>query len=113
MLGCRLERMTRISLIMRSFFGCLSRSICLMATARFVPTWYAVYTPPDALQMNSSQLVRYQTREFGGVYPCPILTKLRYNRVGSASVQISRKRLTMSTSLTLSFFSLRLGVATP
>lgn len=48
--------MTRISLIMRSFFGCLSRSICLMATERFVPTWYAVYTPPDALQYTKVSL---------------------------------------------------------
>lgn len=48
-------------------------------------------------------------------HPCPILTKLRYNRVGSASVQICCKRFTISISFSLSFsfFSLRRGVATP
>jgi hypothetical protein len=46
-------------------------------------------------------------------HPCPILTRLRYNRVGSASVQICCKRLTISASFALSsfFFSRRRGVA--
>jgi serine/threonine protein kinase len=34
-----------ISLMMRSCFGCCSRFICLIATDKLVPTWYAVYTP--------------------------------------------------------------------
>jgi hypothetical protein len=44
-------------------------------------------------------------------YPCPIFTRLRYSRVGSASVQIACRRLTMSASFALSFFSRRRGVA--
>ena len=46
-------------------------------------------------------------------YPCPILTRLRYNCVGSASVQICCRRLTISTSFALSSFpfSCRRGVA--
>jgi hypothetical protein len=46
-------------------------------------------------------------------YPCPILTRLRYSRVGSASVQICCRRLTISASFALSsfFFSRRRGVA--
>lgn len=46
-------------------------------------------------------------------HPCPILTRLRYSRVGSASVQICCSRFTISNSLSLPFFSLRRGVATP
>jgi hypothetical protein len=34
---------------MRSFFSCLLRSICLMATELLVPTRYAVKVPPHAL----------------------------------------------------------------
>ena len=46
-------------------------------------------------------------------YPCPTFTRLRYNHVGSASVQICCKRLTMSASFALSSFFLlrRRGVA--
>lgn len=48
-------------------------------------------------------------------HPWPIFTKLRYNLVGSASVQICCRRFTISASLSLSFsfFSRLLGVATP
>src|SRR6267154_240708 len=46
-------------------------------------------------------------------HPWPIFTRLRYNRVGSASVQICCNLLTISASFALSsfFFSRRLGVA--
>ncbi len=47
-------------------------------------------------------------------HPAPILTRLRYNFVGSAGVHIACSRLTISASLALSpFFSLFRGVATP
>ena len=49
MFGCLEALITRISLIATSPFGCLLRSICLIATEMLVPTWYAVNTFPEAL----------------------------------------------------------------
>ena len=66
---CLLSFITKISLMIRSFFGCCSRFICLMATHRFVPTSYAVKTPPEA--------------------PWPILFRLRYFFVGSPAEQMA------------------------
>ena len=46
--GCDDSRITRISLMMRSCFGCFSRFICLIATG-WPSLSCAVYTPPEAL----------------------------------------------------------------
>src|SRR6266436_8772663 len=56
----------------------------------------------------------FKLQEYKGwhAHPWPIFTRLRYNRVGSASVQICCNRLIISASFALSsfFFSRRLGV---
>jgi len=61
----------------------------------------------------SKTTLEFTEKNGDSAYPCPILTRLRYNRVGSASVQICCKRLTISASFALSsfFFSRRRGVA--
>jgi len=49
--------MTIISLMMRSFLGCCSKFICLIATSCLL--WlYAVKTPPEALEDNGNSNVR-------------------------------------------------------
>lgn len=73
---CLLFCITRISLIIRSFLGCCSRFICLIATHLLLPTSYAENTPPDA--------------------PWPILFRFRYLNVGSAFVQIALSFATIS-----------------
>jgi len=42
--------------MIRSFFGYLSRSICLIITERLVPTWQAVNTPPEALHRTQESI---------------------------------------------------------
>jgi hypothetical protein len=63
--------------------------------------------------MNEQHKLKTIKEKSWRAYPCPILTRLRYNRVGSASVQICCRRLTTSASFALSsfFFSRRRGVA--
>jgi len=73
---CLLSFITRISLIIRSFLGCCSRFICLIATHLLLPTSYAVKTPPEA--------------------PCPILLNCLYLNVGSAFVQMALSLATIS-----------------
>ena len=76
-LGWREDRVTMSSLMTSSFFGCLSRSICLIETETLVLTWRAVYTLSDALVDRCS-------------------TKLQYSLVGSALVQIACRRSIIS-----------------
>lgn len=72
-MGFWFSRITRISLIISSFFGCWDKFIVLMATSLPVATSIAIYTVPDALQKNKNKISEIQkywgksTKGFEGI----------------------------------------------
>src|SRR5262249_14911830 len=100
MFSCRLSFITRISLMIRSFFGCCSRFICLTATTRLCATSYAVNTPPEALgtRMSGERGTRCRHRH-RHAHPWPILVNCVYSLVGSSGLQMALRRSTMSSAL--------------
>lgn len=58
------------------------------------------------MQPMSEEALFTNVEELDSTHPCPILVKDRYSLVGSASVQMARKRSMTSASDILVFFFL-------
>lgn len=80
------SRITSISLIISSFFGCCDRFICLIATSMPVDVSSAVYTVPDALQFtichakqsykgSFTYTFTYNTIQYNGLFTINLLTE--------------------------------------
>lgn len=87
MLGFFSSFITRISLMMSSFFGCFCKLICLMATC--------VTTPDTQLLMwapTSHDCYIYREEGGGGVTSCPVATSMAVYTVPDALEETSRRR---------------------